>query len=129
MIVVDASLIVAVLIDAGPTGRWASELTTQSLAAPQNMPVEASSVLRRGELSGRLDPTTAALAYQDLLDLPVTLYPFGLMAARVWELRSTVSSYAATYVALAESLGCALATCDAKLAAAPGPTCAFLTPR
>jgi predicted nucleic acid-binding protein len=34
-----------------------------------------------------------------------------------------VTAYDATYVALAEALACELVTADARLAAAPGPTC------
>ena len=42
---------------------------------------------------------------------------------RIWELRDSVSSYDATYVALAEALECALLTADGRLARAHGPRC------
>ena len=42
---------------------------------------------------------------------------------RAYELRSNVSPYDATYVALAELLQCHLVTADARLASAPGIRC------
>jgi len=45
------------------------------------------------------------------------------MLERVWELRDNVSAYDATYVALAELLGCALVTADGRLAGAPNLRC------
>lgn len=40
-----------------------------------------------------------------------------------YELRANVTAYDATYVALAEVLGCELVTADQRLANAPGPRC------
>jgi predicted nucleic acid-binding protein len=48
---------------------------------------------------------------------------------RVWELRDNLSAYDATYVALAEALGCPLLTGDARLAAATGPNCPTMVVR
>ena len=42
---------------------------------------------------------------------------------RVWELRSNLTTYDASYVALAERLGCTLVTLDARIARAPGLRC------
>ena len=42
---------------------------------------------------------------------------------RAYELRSNVTSYDATYVALAEGLSCSLVSADARLARAPGIRC------
>ncbi len=49
--------------------------------------------------------------------------------ARLWELRDSLTAYDATYVALAEALACELVTADARLAQAPGPTCAITVVR
>jgi predicted nucleic acid-binding protein len=42
---------------------------------------------------------------------------------RAYELRSNVTPYDATYVALAEGLSCPLLSADARLARAPGIRC------
>jgi predicted nucleic acid-binding protein len=42
---------------------------------------------------------------------------------RIWELRENLSAYDASYVALAETLGCALLTADARLSRASGLRC------
>lgn len=128
-IVVDASVVVAALVDSGPTGRWAEDrLRSDRLAAPHLLPAEAANVLRRSELTGDLSPDVVAMAYADLLDLPVDLYPFEPFAGRIWELRSTITAYDAWYVAMAESLDTTLATIDGRLAAASGPRCGFEVP-
>lgn len=56
------------------------------------------------------------------------LFPFEPFAARVWELRNSVASYDAWYVAMAEDLEYPLATLDRRLAKSGGPKCKFLTP-
>ena len=43
--------------------------------------------------------------------------------ARAWELRHSLTPYAAAYVALAESLVVRLVTADTRLARASGSTC------
>ncbi len=128
-VIVDASVVVAALVDSGPIGGWAEQkLRAGRLAAPHLMPVEAASVLRRADLAGDLSPDIAALAFADLLDLPVDLYPFEPFADRVWQLRKTITAYDAWYVALAESLDTALATLDERLSTASGPECRFEMP-
>lgn len=126
---VDASVVVAALVDSGPTGGWAVELLRSDiLAAPHHMPGEVANVLRRVELAGAVSPDVAAMAHRDLVDLPVDLYPYEPFAGRVWELRGSLTAYDAWYVALAEAIGGPLATLDLRLATAPGPTCRMLTP-
>lgn len=128
-LVVDATTVVAALVDAGPAGRWAeSVLRSDALAAPHLMPAEAANVLRRASLAGRITADSAALAHADLLDLRVVLFPYEVVGHRVWELRGAVTAYDACYVALAEELDAGLATLDERLARAPGPRCKFLTP-
>lgn len=128
-VVVDASVIVAALVDAGPIGRWAErQLQTERLAAPHLLPVEASNVLRRAELVGDLSSEIAALAHADLMDLPIELYPYEPFADRVWQLRKTITAYDAWYVALAEASDTTLATLDGRLATAPGPMSSLAIP-
>ena len=128
-LVVDASAVVAALLDDGADGEWARErLQDDALAAPASMPVEASNVLRRSVLDGRIGREVAALAHQDLVQLRVTSFAFEPFAARVWALHPTVTAYDAAYVALAEELDVPLVTLDRRLARASGPTCRFLLP-
>ncbi len=128
-IVVDSSTVVAALVDDGPDGTWArAGLRGDALAAPAHLYVEVSSVLRRAVLTGRLGRDAAALAHRDLVQLPVTAFPFEPFGDRVWELHPNVTAYDAAFVALAEELGAPLWTLDRRLAAAPGPWCPFRTP-
>jgi len=123
-LVIDASLVVSALVDSGSTGTWAeSLLATEPLTAPHLMPVEAANILRRAAMAGNISADAASMAYADLLDLRVELFPYAPFAARVWELRDNVTSYDAWYIALAESLGSRVATLDLRLARAPGPRC------
>jgi predicted nucleic acid-binding protein len=130
MLVVDASLVVAALIDSGKDGTWALELLgAEQLAAPHLMPVEVANILRRAVLKDDLSADSAALAHADLLALRIDLFPYGPFAARVWELRGNLTSYDAWYVALAETLDAKLATLDVRLSRSPGPRCLFAIPR
>jgi predicted nucleic acid-binding protein len=128
-LVIDASTAVAALIDSGTDGRWAeSLLASDSLAAPHLLTVEASNILRRSALAGAISGQDASLAYSDLLDLRVELFPYAPFATRIWDLRDNVTCYDAGYVALAEALNAPLATLYARLARASGPRCRFLVP-
>ncbi len=127
--VVDASLLVAATTDAGAEGRWAEEVVgAGNLVAPDLALVEATNILRRLELAGRLERLEAGAAARDLVEIQIELVPFAPFAARVWELRDIVTSYDAWYVAAAEELDLPLATVDRHLAAATGPRCRFLLP-
>lgn len=128
-LVVDASCVVAALVDSGSDGVWADQLLGEdNLAAPHLMPVEVANILRRAERAGQISADVAALAHGDLLALAVTLFPYEPFAARVWGLRENVTAYDAWYVAIAESLRAPLATLDRKLSVAAGPRCQFTTP-
>lgn len=128
-LVIDASMVVSALVDAGAAGRWAESLVVSGpLSAPHLMPVEAANILRRAAARGEITPDVASMAHADLLDLRVELFPYAPFAPRVWELRDNVTSYDAWYVALAEFLGSSVATLDRRLAQASGPRCGFETP-
>lgn len=127
--VVDASVVVAWLVDGGPDGQWSEEvILAGELVAPHHLPLEVANVLRRAVLAGSLGPETASLAHEDLLALPIALVPYAPLAARSWELRHAITSYDAAYVALAEQLEVPFATLDALLVRANGPRCEFRVP-
>jgi predicted nucleic acid-binding protein len=46
-----------------------------------------------------------------------------LLAARIWALRSNLTTYGAAYVAAAEQYGCALVTTGALMTRATGTQC------
>ena len=128
-LVVDASAVVAALVDDGEVGRWAEVvLGQQGLAAPHLMPFEAANVLRRAAHRGDISTDVARLAHADLLDLTIELVDYEALALRAWALRDAVTVYDAAYVALAETLGAPLMTLDLRLTRAAGPRCTFLTP-
>lgn len=98
------------------------------LAAPQLMQVEVTNILRRAVLAGSVPAGVGSQVLADLISLRVWLFPFEPFAERVWQLRTTVTSFDAWYVALAERLDADLVTLDERLARAPGVACRFLTP-
>lgn len=134
LIVVDASAVVAALLGAGPQGRWAEKvLSSGPLAAPALMPAEADNIFRKAVGAGKVSADAASLAHADLKALRVDLYPYEPFADRIWELcrptpRANVTCYDAWYVALAEFLGCPLATLDWRLANSSGVKCGFELP-
>jgi predicted nucleic acid-binding protein len=128
--VVDASVLVAALVDSGPHGEWAERiLGAGALHAPELVRVEAANVLRRLERAKDISTPEANAAYEDLTQLNLELFAFDPFADRVWELRHTITSYDAWYVAIAEAFKLPLATLDERLSKAKGPACDFLTPR
>ena len=125
----DASAVVALLLDSSEDGRWATaKLSEADLAAPAPLRFEAANIIRRHELGGIVSSDQAAQAHADLLDLRIEQWPYELLAGRAWELRRSVSSYDASYVALAELVDATLVTLDKRLAGAPGVGCAIATP-
>jgi predicted nucleic acid-binding protein len=128
-LVIDASVVLASLVDGTAKGDWAKDLMLgETLAAPHLLPAETASALRIAGLAGSLSGVLVASAYRDLVQLSVEYFAFEPYAERVWQLRANVSPYDAWYVALAEDLGSNLATLDRRFAVSPGPTCIFDLP-
>lgn len=128
LLVVDASAVLATLIDPGPRGDLAAgRMAGADLAAPDLLGYEVLNVLRRRLTSGHLSDNQASLAVRSWSDLPVDLWPLPALQAEVWQLRHNLSAYDAAYVALATHLGAPLLTGDCRLAGAPGVTCDVLT--
>ena len=122
MIVVDASALLEVLLNASAAPKIAERLFggNDTLHAPHVLELEVVQVLRRYNLSGQMDAERSEEALQDLADLPLNRYPHDVFAFRIWALRQNLTAYDAAYVALAEALGAPLITRDAALARAAG---------
>jgi len=91
-----------------------------TLHAPHLIDVEVTHAMRGLVARGELSIDGSFLARRDAAEMSITLYPHALLLERAWQLRDTLSTYDAVYVALAELLPAPLVTCDARLAAAHG---------
>jgi predicted nucleic acid-binding protein len=89
----------------------------RSVHAPHLLDFEVLSAVRGLLLGKKIDETTGHAARGDFASTPITRYPLAGLEGRVWELRGNFNPYDASYIALAEALGCPLYTYDAKLAA------------
>lgn len=129
-LVLDSSALVALLVDAGGDGDWVADTVgSAQIAAPELVLFETANVLRRHQLRGDLEPIEATLAHDDLLALPLQLWPYAAISERAWELRGSMTIYDASYMALAELLDASVVTLDGRLAGANGQRCPVLTPR
>jgi predicted nucleic acid-binding protein len=125
VIVLDASATAFALLDEGETGdrcRAALRADSQWLA-PEHWLVEVLSVIRGNFLGGKIKPEHAAEAAVAAAEMDPVAVRTRLLAARIWELRSNLTTYDAAYVAAAERYRCALVTTDARLARAAGVQC------
>jgi predicted nucleic acid-binding protein len=120
LIVVDASAAVLGLLNHGDARRV---LATEPLAAPHLADSEVTQALRAQVMRGTIGVEDARRALVSWSRLGIERFGVTGLLDRVWELRYNVTAYDATYVALAEALGCALLTADARLGGAPGPKC------
>ena len=124
MLVVDASVLAVALGSDNDIGTQVrSRLMGEDLAAPALVDVEVTSAWRGLTLAGKLDPERVVAAIADLRDLPIERADHRPLLRRCWELRSNLSTYDASYVALAELLDCGFLTGDARIARATGPRC------
>jgi len=122
MIVLDASAAVDWLLQtsAGQSIEKRIYSRNETLHTPQFLDLEVTQVLRRLALQGVISARRADEAVRDLLDLRITRYPHLVLLPRIWQLRRNFSAYDAAYIVLAEKLGAALVTRDARLASASG---------
>jgi predicted nucleic acid-binding protein len=127
MIVLDASAAVDWLLQtsAGQSIEKRIYSRKETLHAPHLLDLEVTQVLRRLTLQGVVPVRRADEALRDLLDLRITRYPHLVLLPRIWQLRHSLSAYDAAYIVLAEKLGAALITRDARLAAASGHAAAI----
>jgi predicted nucleic acid-binding protein len=121
MLVLDTSAAIHALMHrpANPEllGRLAVE---EDVAAPHVIDVEVLQVVRRLVRIGEITDDQATDLRTDFAGMPILRFPHSGTADRIWALRHNLTAYDATYIALAETLGCPLITSDARTSKASG---------
>lgn len=122
MIVLDASAALEVLLNTSLARQVLQRIfrAGESLHAPHLIDVEVAQVLRRLARRGEIVAQRAEEVFADLADLPLTRYPHTMLLPAAWALRDNATAYDAMYLALSETLGATLVTCDSALASVPG---------
>ena len=120
MIVLDASAAVEWLLRTELGLRVHQRIGTTPLHAPHVFDVEVVQAVRRIVLLKKVPLWMGTQAMEALKSLRLLRHSHSLLLNRMWDLRSSVSAYDATYVALSEALPAPLITCDSKLAATHG---------
>jgi predicted nucleic acid-binding protein len=130
MIVIDASALVAALIEDSAKGRAASAAlqAEPDWAAPRHILTEALAAVRGHALRRALGNDDATRVVAELRSLAFTWVEMDQVLDRAWEMRNGLTVYDAAYVAAAELLGCPLMTTDERLARYPGARCNILIP-
>lgn len=128
MIVVDASVVVSALSEAGPRRVRAKRLMAGEVVAPQHLDLEVLHALARLERRGLLGGDDLAGCVADLDGLPVDRWDIGPLVLRAHSLRHNLTAYDASYVALAELLDVPLATFDDRLSRSPNLPCRVVRP-
>lgn len=125
MIVLDASAVVELVLGLEHADEVRDRIVDPELTlhAPGLLVVEVAQVVRRFSRLGHVSASRGTQALTALVDLGVETYPHEPLLPRIWQLRDTLTSYDAAYVALTEALDARLLTTDARLARAPGLRC------
>ena len=118
-IVVDASAVVELLLGGSRARAVRQVIGVASPAAPDLLNAEVISAFRRFEASGVLGARRAGEAISRLADAPIERLTTAQLSLDVWRLRHNLTSYDATYVALAAALACPLLTADSGIARTP----------
>jgi predicted nucleic acid-binding protein len=121
LIVIDASALTEVLLER-PEARNGFNAALSGgdqewLHAPEVVELEILNALRRLVSAGAISDRRATEAVNDLAKARVSRYPHAPFRRRIWELRNELTSYDASYLALAEALNATLITSDAALVA------------
>jgi predicted nucleic acid-binding protein len=117
MMVIDTSALVSALTEEPPLqAMWDLLTGTGELHVPHLLDYEFRNALRGMILRKEIAAARAEGACQVKDSMSLIRHPEAVTGQRAWELRDSFTIYDASYVALAESMGCALLTSDGKIA-------------
>jgi predicted nucleic acid-binding protein len=121
VIVVDCAAVVDALTAVEGTDDVRAIMADEELHSPTLLDFEIVSALRGLTLRRSISAARAQDALTDFEDLRIHRWHAGdPLRRRAFGLRDNLTAYDAAYVALAEALGCALVTRDARLARSSG---------
>ncbi|RZS56165.1 putative nucleic acid-binding protein [Microcella putealis] len=129
MIVLDASVLVAVLVDDDADS---TDVALQRMrddlhwVVPEHALIETVHALRGLMLAGKISRQQLDDHTQTLVDWALDAWPTIPLLPRVLELAHNVSAYDAAYIALAEDLSAALITGDQRLTRVPSVRCSIV---
>jgi predicted nucleic acid-binding protein len=129
VIVLDASAAVELLIEEGDIGEWVADTLRHedSVVAPYLIDLEVLATLRNLVLRREIRPALAREAILGFGELRLTRYPATDLIDRIWELRTRLTPYDASYIVLAEVLDVPVVTTDCRLAHAGGHRARIVT--
>lgn len=128
MLVIDASAWVEVALGRAGNVLLAAMGAEGHWVVPEHFRTEAFSALRGLWLGKALGDEGFELRVRELAEGELDVWPTRPLLPRMRELAANATAYDAAYLALAEELGCPLATADRKLASVPGVRCRVLSP-
>ncbi|WP_217899286.1 type II toxin-antitoxin system VapC family toxin [Blastococcus mobilis] len=117
---VDASAALSAVLNAGPARGL---LSSEQLHVPHLIDSEIVNGMRRQVVTRSVTAEQAWAALDTWRRLGIVRHPVSPLLERIWQLRDNMSAYDASYVTLAEALGCAVVTADGRLGRAPGSRC------
>jgi predicted nucleic acid-binding protein len=134
MICVDASFVLKLVLDEAESERvhalWADWLGQEiTLIAPCHLAFEVTSVIRNHVYRREISAQAGQMALDAFLAQEIELRHPSDLEVRAWELAQQYNwptAYDASYLALAESVGCDLWTADGRLVRAVGAALPWL---
>ena len=117
MIVLDASLVIELLANSPLAATIRGDLAERDepFIAPHLLDLEVANVLRNLRTADRIEASRCERILEELAAFPAERRAHTPLLGRIWELRHNFTAYDAAYIALAETTGATLYTCDAKL--------------
>jgi predicted nucleic acid-binding protein len=121
MIVVDASVLIHILLDAAVEPQIIDRLeSANGLLAPYFIDLEVINGIRKQLFLKKIRPQQADAAIDDFQSFTIDRRSTHEFNSRIWELRSNLTPYDAAYVTLAEMVDLPLITRDGKIAKVKG---------
>lgn len=129
MIVLDGSAAVDFLAERAE-GTWveARLFEDPDLHSPYLVDLEVANALRGLVHRRELTNVDAERALVDFRELALRRYPHAPLMSRIWDLRTYLTAYDASYIALAEALEATLVTTDLRLARSHGHRARIVAP-